>query len=222
MKHKSLLFMAIGGVATALIFVPASAGSPALGIPGDEVCRAPVDPRSTSTTTNPPPSTTQPPVTTLPPTTTTELSTTLTEPPTTVEVATTTNEVTSDSTSEILGLRSVSGVGRVEEGLKFRYSIRLTALKGRGDILQNPCNWRNLLFGNPLGGALTKWELTIPQLKDSGCEADVFINGSKDALLGVGVERRDGGLVVKFDHDIGKAATFEVKVVFLCERPYAP
>ena len=72
MKRKLLLFMAIGGAATALTFISAGASSPALGLPIDEICEAPIDP----------------PTTTEPPTTTTEPPTTTTEPPTTVELAT--------------------------------------------------------------------------------------------------------------------------------------
>jgi hypothetical protein len=200
-----MFFMAIGGAAAALNFTPALAESPALGNPGGQVCLAPLPSPTTSTEA--------PTTTTNPSPTSTELITTSTEPSTTVEISTTDQAdlqavpdgsflashpiVATESTTVPLGLRSGRVIVPAEEGLKHKYEIRFTVNPPRNGntswkLLQNPCDWKGMFLGNP-GMVLTKWELIIPQLKDSGCAADVFINSSNTALGGVRVEKRDVG-----------------------------
>jgi hypothetical protein len=183
MKHKLLICMVIGGSAAALNFAPATADSPELGIPGNEVCEAPID------------------------------------PPTTVEPAT-----TSEPTATPTGIRS-NRVVAPEQGLSIPYRIDLRIFGPKNGqpvskFNQNPCNFAVTL--DYRGNDLKKYTLVIPQLRDSGCSVDIYVNNSKEKLPGVVAFSNDTGLVIEFDWDLGKAPFFDVEIKFQCERPYTP
>ena len=121
MKHKLLIFMAIGGAATALNFVPAAAASPTLAPPADQVCRAPVDP----------PTTTEPP-------------TTSTEPATPTDPAV----ISDPTTAPPQGLRSNRVIAPAADEYK-QYKVTITVTAGRNGrvvTINNNCGIKGLRF----------------------------------------------------------------------------